>query len=184
MLKAAKARLAGFLRWHVTEPIVAMQRELGYQNLFDIQCRNRGITNDFYAVGAAASYGLMYLLFRVLNEHEVSNVVEFGSGQSTLLIDRVKSAGTYHVCYEHSPEWHALIASRLKRCDYRLHPLEDRTIDSQQVQWYSNVEPHEFDRILNDGAPGTDRFSRFGCVEMIRSRISKDFLIIMDDGQR
>jgi len=35
----------------------------------------------------------MYLLFRVFNEHEVNSVVEFGSGQTTLLIDRIKSAG-------------------------------------------------------------------------------------------
>jgi len=33
MLRTVKERLAGFLRWHVTEPVVAMQRELSYQNL-------------------------------------------------------------------------------------------------------------------------------------------------------
>jgi len=184
MLKTAKARLAGFLRWHVTLPVIAMQRELGYQNLFDIQCRNRGITNDFYAVGAAASYGLMYLLFRVFNEHEINSVVEFGSGQTTLLIDRIKKAGTHHACYEHNPDWHAQIAPRLTSCDYRLRPLEDSTIDTRRVQWYSHVEARNFDLMLIDGPPGTDRYSRFGCVELIRSRISKDFLIIMDDGQR
>lgn len=161
-----------------------MQRELGYQNLFDIQCRNRGIANDFYGVGAAASYGLMYLLFRVFNEHEINSVVEFGSGQTTLLIDRIKNAGTNHTCYEHSSDWHALIAPRLSRCDYRLRPLEEATIENRQVQWYSDVETHDFDLLLVDGPPGTDRYSRFGCVELIRSHTSKDFLIIMDDVQR
>lgn len=184
MLQTAKARLAGFLRWHVTDPVVAMQRELAYQNLFDIQCRNRGITNDFYAVGAAASYGLMYLLFRVLNEHEIRSVVEFGSGQTTLLIDRIKRTGTHHVCYEHSPEWHAQFAPRLISCDYRLRALKEATIEARHVQWYSDVEARNFDLLLIDGPPGTDRFSRFGCVELIRSHISDDFLIIMDDGQR
>ena len=71
MLRAAKTRLAGFLQWHVTNPVIGMQREVAFQNMFDIQCRNRGITNDFYAVGAAASYGLMYFLFRVFDEHEI-----------------------------------------------------------------------------------------------------------------
>jgi predicted O-methyltransferase YrrM len=184
MLQAAKSRLAGFLRWHITAPVVAMQRELSYQNLFDIQCRNRGITNDFYAVGAAASYGLMYLLFRVFNEHEIKSVVEFGSGQTTLLIDRIKRAGTHHACYEHSPEWHALIARRLTSCEYRLRPLEEATIDGRPVQWYAGVEMHNFDLLLIDGPPGADRYSRFGCVELIRTRTSPDFLIIMDDVQR
>jgi hypothetical protein len=161
-----------------------MQRELAYQNIFDIQCRNHGITNDFYALGAAASYGLMYFLFRVFDEHEIRNVVEFGSGQTTLLIDRIKRTGTHHVCYEHSPDWHARFAPRLISCDYRLRPLKEATIEARQVQWYSGVEARNFDLLLVDGPIGTDRFSRFGCVELIRSHISNDFLIIMDDGQR
>jgi len=184
MLRLAKARLAGFLQWHVTDPVVAMQRELTYQNLFDVQCRNRGIKNEFYAVGAAACYGLMYFLFRVLDEQPINTVVEFGSGQSTLLIDRVKRRGTRHVAYEHSPDWHALIAPRLVNCDYRLRPLKEALVDGRQVQWYSDVEPENFDVLLIDGPPGTERFSRFGCVDLIRTRVSDDFLIIMDDGHR
>ena len=184
MLEAAKTRLAGFLQWHVTAPVVAMQRELVYQNLFDIQCRNRGMTNDFYAVGAAASYGLMYLLFRVFDEHDIRSVVEFGSGQTTRLIDRIKKSGTHHVCYENSADWHARLAPLLTSCDYRLQPLAEVTTDERRVQWYSGVEAQNFDLMLIDGPVGTERFSRFGCVELIRSHISKDFLIIMDDGQR
>ena len=184
MFQTVKTRLAGFLRWHVTNPVVAMQRELAYQHLFDIQCRNRGITNDFYAVGAAASYSLMYLLFRLFNEHEIRSVVEFGSGQTTLLIDRIKKTGTDHTCYEHSPDWYALLAPRLSSCDYRLRRLDKVTIAEHQVQWYSDVEAREFDVLLIDGPPGTERFSRFGCVELIRSHLSDDFMIIVDDGQR
>ncbi len=52
------------------------------------------------------------------------------------------------------------------------------------MQWYSDVEARNFDLLLIDGPPGTERYSRFGCVELIRSRISRDFLIIMDDVQR
>ena len=184
MLRTLKARLAGFLQWHVTNAVVAMQREVVYQNLFDIQCRNRGITNEFYPVGAAASYGLMYLLFRVFAEQNIRSVVELGSGQTTLLIDRIKKPGTHHTCYEHNPEWHARFAPRLSSCDYRLRPLENITIERRQVQWYSDVEDHNLDLLLIDGPPGSDRFSRFGCVKLIRSLTADDFLIIMDDGDR
>jgi predicted O-methyltransferase YrrM len=184
MLRTAKVRLAEFLYCHVTEPVLAMQRELSYQNVFDIQCRNRGLTNEFYPLGAAACYGLMYLLFRVLEELPVSSIVEFGSGQSTLLIDRIKRPETRHVAYEHDPEWHAQIAPRLRNCDYRLRPLTEWTIDRRQVQWYSDVEAQNFDLVLIDGPPGTERFSRFGSVDLIRSRVAEDFLIIMDDGNR
>ena len=111
-------------------------------------------------------------------------MVEFGSGQTTRLIDRIKTTGTHHVCYENSPDWHALLAPRLISCDYRLRPLQEATIDGQQVQWYSEVEARNFDLLLVDGPPGTDRFSPFGCVELIRSHIAKDFLIVIDDAQR
>ena len=184
MLQSAKSRLAGFLRRHIADPILAMQREIVYQNIFDAQCQVRGINNEFYAVGAAACYGLMYLLCRVLDEQNVRKIVEFGSGQSTVLIDRVKKAGTHHVAYEHSTDWHAQIAPRLLSCDYRLRPLKETTVDGRQVQWYSEVEAHHFDLLLVDGPPGTERFSRFGCVESIRSLLSDDFLIVIDDADR
>ena len=184
MLDSLKLRLAGFLRWHVTNPIVGTQRELTFQNIFDNQCRAHGLVNDFYPVGAAANYGLMYLLFRVFDELEIKRVVEFGSGQTTLLIDRIKKDATSHVCYEHDPQWHALLAARLLRCDYRLRALEEATFGARRAYWYSGVELQNFDLLLVDGPIGVDRFSRFGCVDIIRSQTAADFLIVFDDCQR
>lgn len=184
MLDSIKRRLSGFLRWHVTEPICDMQMELAYQKIFDNQCRNAEQPNDFYPLGASASYGLMFLLFRVFEEHHVNSVVEFGSGQTTLLIDRIKADHTRHVCYEHDPVWHARLSARLSNCDYRLRPLRAATIEGRETQWYSDVIETDFDLILIDGPVGTERYSRFGCVELIRSLRSNDFLIILDDCQR
>lgn len=161
-----------------------MQRELAFQSIFDTQCRNRGIRNEFFAVGAAASYGLMYFLFRVLDEQEIHSVVEFGSGQTTLLIDRIKKTGTRHVCYEDDPAWHALYGPRLSSCDYRLRPLEEVDVDTKRVRWYSGVQQQDFDLMLIDGPVGTGRFSRFGCMDLIRSSVTDDFLIVVDDCNR
>jgi predicted O-methyltransferase YrrM len=184
MLSPLKEQVANFMRWHVTHPLASLQQEVVYQQLFDVQCRNRGIKNEFYAVGAAASFGLLYFLMRVLSELEVGRIVEFGSGVSTLLIDRAKKPGTHHVCYEHDRLWHDLLADRLSDCDYRLRRLENMLIEGRNATWYAEVESQGFDLMLVDGPGGVNRFSRFGCVELIKSRLAEDFLFVFDDGDR
>ncbi|MFO1362583.1 MAG: hypothetical protein U1F45_08910 [Burkholderiales bacterium] len=51
-------------------------------SLVDRDLAVNGVKNDFYPVGAAASYGLLYLLIRILRENEIGSIVEFGSGES------------------------------------------------------------------------------------------------------
>ena len=126
----------------------------------------------------------MYLLSRLFDEHEIRSVIEFGSGESTVFIDRAKHPAARHVCYEHDPVWHARVAARLTGCDYRLRPLAPTMVAGRSVRWYQDVEPQEFDLMLVDGPVGTERFSRFGCIELIRSVAARDFLIIFDDYQR
>jgi predicted O-methyltransferase YrrM len=179
-----KQRLAGYLTWHVVNPVRRMQAEQIYQGLFAQQCANLGIRNDFYPVGAAASHGLMYLLARILAEQPVESVLEFGSGQSTLLIDRLARPGREHVCYEEDAAWHAQLAPRLRSCDYRLRPLVREAIDSVAADTYGSVAAQDFDLLLVDGPRGVDRYSRLGCVSAVRANRKSDFVVVLDDADR
>ena len=78
-----KQRLIGFAYRHVVRPMEDLTSEQILQQIFNQQCLNWKIRNDFYPIGGAASYSLLYLLFRVLTENEIDSIVEFGSGQST-----------------------------------------------------------------------------------------------------
>jgi len=179
-----KQRLIGFVSRHIVRPVEDLTSEQIFQQIFNQQCLNWQIRNDFYPIGGAASYSLLYLLFRLLTENRIDSIVEFGSGQSTILIDRLRADGARHVCYEDNPDWHATISKRVTRCDYRFCPLERRVIDGVGFDAYSGVTPIDFDLALIDGPRGVDQYSRFGCVDTIRSNHREDFVIVFDDCNR
>jgi len=179
-----KEKLRGFLRWNVVNPVADLANEIIFQRVFAQQCTNAGITNDFYPVGAAACHTLMYLLFRVFNENKIDSVVELGSGQSTLLIDRIKARDTRHTCYEEDPDWHGLMRTRLNDCDYRRSDLVDKNADGVQYQGYADLNATDFDVLLVDGPRGVDRHSRFDCVPLALANAQRDYLIIVDDADR
>jgi hypothetical protein len=182
--QSIKHRLAGFLTRHIVRPVEDLASEQIFQQIFSQQCSNWQIRNDFYPVGGAASYSMMYLLFRLLTENKIDSIVEFGSGQSTILIDRLRSDAARHVCYEDDPAWHGAVSKKVSRSDYRLCALEQRVIDGVTCRAYSGVTPIEFDLALVDGPRGVDHYSRFGCIDTIRSNPRKDFVIVFDDGNR
>jgi hypothetical protein len=179
-----KKSLRGFLRWNVVDPLADLGNEIVFQRIFDRQCANAGIRNDFYPVGAAACHSLMYLLFRVLSEEPVDSIVEFGSGQSTLLIDRIKPAAARHVCYEEDPAWHEHLGARLTGCDYRRADLVAKAAGSVRYEGYGGLDAPEFDILLVDGPRGVDRFSRYDCVPVALGNARRQYLIIVDDADR
>ena len=181
---AIRDGLRSFLRWTVVEPVLHSSAELGFQQIFNNQCQNAGLRNSFYPVGAAAGYSLMYLLFRIVDEHHLDRIVEFGSGQSTLLIDRLKKPRTKHVCYEHDPEWWSWLRGQLKDTDYRLRPLVAMAGNGKSYAWYDDVEPMDFDCLLVDGPGGVERYSRVGCRDIIERNGRTDFVIVFDDAER
>jgi hypothetical protein len=181
MIDWFKGRLAGFMQWHVVAPLARLQRESVYQALVQRDLARRGIPDDFYPVGAAASYGLLYLLVRIMSENTVESIAELGSGESTRLLNALKRPGTYHVAHEEYRRWHEVLRSRVGTCDYRHRELEKTTVLGVECSWYRDVEPVDFDLLLVDGPVGVDRFSRIGCWKLIEANRKRDFVIVMDD---
>jgi len=184
MPRALKRRLADFLQWHSVQPVLHQTRELMFQGIVQRDLARLHVIDDFYPLGGAASYALLYLLVRLLSEDRISTVIELGSGESTRLIDRVKTLGTRHVCYENDPVWFERTKSRLASCDYRLRSLQRFRLDSIEYEWYGDVEPEPFELLLVDGPVGTASLSRVGCWQLIESNPNRDYLIIIDDSTR
>lgn len=184
MINSIKRRLADFLTWHTVLPLSNQIQETIYQSIFNQQCATLGIRNDFYPVGAAANYSLMYLLARTLSEQQPGSIVEFGSGQSTMLIDRIRSAAGTHLCVEHDSQWHSLFSQRLTRCEYIHRPLTSSRNLGRCYDFYADIPPRPFDLLLVDGPIGVDEFSRFGCVNYALENAKPDFLIVVDDHHR
>lgn len=173
-----------FINFNFMPRINALHSENIFQGLFNQQCLNFGIRNDYYPVGAAASYSLMYLLTRILNELPIKNIVEFGSGQSTVLIDRIKEADCSHTAYEQNAEWAKILRSRLSTCDLRECAISPMEHDGVSYLGFENLETQPFDLLLVDGPIGADKFSRFACVPFIEANIEREFVVIIDDASR
>lgn len=184
MLGKLKNRVAGFLTWHVVNPVLRELREALFQGIVERDLRRLAVQADFYPVGGAACYSLLYLLIRILTENRIQSIVELGSGESTRLIDRIRAPDAQHVCYEHDASWHTRSAGRLDRCDFRLRPLVHQHVESIPCDWYDNVALQDFDLLLVDGPIGVDRYSRIGCWNLIRANRKKDFVVILDDSGR
>jgi hypothetical protein len=184
LVTLAKTKALEFFRYNFQPRFESLHAEQIFQGLFNQQCLNHQIKNDFYPVGAAANYGLMYLIVRILKELPVQNIVELGSGQSTILIDRIKDSTCTHTAYESNALWAGILRSRLTACDYRERPLCKLRHGDVSYQGYDTVDMQDFDFLLVDGPNGTDRHSRFGCVPLIENNQNDEFIVVADDAER
>ncbi len=179
-----KRKLLDLYRYNVEPRVEALHAEQIYQGIFDQQCRKRGIDEVFYPVGAAASYSLMYLLTRVMSELPVKHVVELGSGQTTVLIDRLRPEEGSHTAYEQSDVWAHTVSQRAPRCSVRHSPLTAKTFDGVAYAGFGDLQTTAFDLLLVDGPNGTDHVSRYDCVSLVDANGTKDFIVIVDDAAR
>lgn len=179
-----KSKLLDIFRWEVQPRLEALHAEQIYQGIFAQQCAQRGLTEVFYPVGAAASYSLMYLLTRVLSELPVHRIVELGSGETTVLIDRLRQAEGHHVAYDQAEFWVKKVAARAPRCDVRHAPIVDKQFEGVAFGGYDGLQPCDFDLLLVDGPNGTDHVSRYDCVPLVAGNGAKEFIVVVDDAGR
>ena len=159
-----------------------------YQRLVERDLQRVGITDDFYPVGAAASYSLLYLILRIALEIQPKSVLDIGAGQSSILWSRLSKAGAAHkvVTVENDAEWAAAIRPRLDTT--LLHsPLAAREVSGRTIQtydWKDIAAEGPYDVIVCDGPWGIPRYSRYGILSLIDDTLPEDFVIVLDDAER
>jgi predicted O-methyltransferase YrrM len=175
-----------------SEPRPVPALEPVYQRLFERDLEALKIENRYYAVGAAANYGLLYVIIRALKELRFTTIVELGAGQSTFLFDALARAGQTNariLTIEHDQSWAGHMASRVK------HPVEvvqlvEKRVGKHVVLGYDltdALEVEAIDFLLIDGPPNyppPNRNSRLGALELIKRINKRDFLIVVDDAER
>jgi len=163
-----------------------------YQRLFERDLETLKIENRYYAVGAAANYGLLYVIIRALKELRFNTIVELGAGQSTLLFDALARAGQTNagiLTIEHDQDWARHIASKVRHRVENVQLIEKR-VGKHIVRGYDLTNARDIETIdflLIDGPPNyppPNRNSRLGALELIKRVNKQDFLIIVDDAER
>jgi hypothetical protein len=161
-------------------------------------CENRAqlfisnLINGFFPV---SSWSMRpSLIVSILNDvllSERTNIIEFGSGISTICIAQVirqYNLDVSFVAIEHDETWFRIIEKYLTEnnlsglVDYQLCALQENN-----EGWYKlpgNIISKKYDQLILDGPPNS--VGRKGFLEFLKFQYldNRDFCIIIDDSQR
>lgn len=121
----------------------------------------------------------------IYTTHE-GGIVECGSGLTTFILGHLTAASKHQICsLEHDERWFHNIIHRLERYPARgsfVHwtPLRDY----DHFCWYdveSVMLPEQIGLVICDGPPWYSRASRYGALPVLRSRLSDECIILLDD---
>lgn len=141
----------------------------------------------------AVGYNYLYVMTRILNEVKPTTILEFGLGNSTLLISEyVKSNPEFqsHIVIEQNAEWKDFYIknhSIEKVTSIIIKPCRVKEIEGHKFNSYGSLDElagKKFDVISIDGPIGTPFYSRRDILDLIPDILNKDFIILIDDVNR
>ncbi|WP_345976586.1 class I SAM-dependent methyltransferase [Sulfurimonas sp. HSL3-7] len=163
---------------------------INIQNVLNIRfplpkMRNWAISPDFAE-----------LLLREILIRKPENIVEFGSGVSTLITGyalQMNKQGKL-TSFDHDVFYGKKTVQNLKLhgleefAEVISAPISDITINNRDAKWYSVDEtkvPAKIDMLVVDGPPArTDKAARYPALPYLIDRLADDAIVIMDDGIR
>ena len=142
----------------------------------------------------AVGYNYCYVLFRILEEYEPEDILEFGLGESSKIISEYlknKNINAKHIIIEQSREWEESFSKRYtlsknsKVIVTELSKEENEGIFRfDKARLSESLNNRKFDLISIDAPWGTERkkeLSRCDIIPFLPECLKKDFVIIIDD---
>ena len=163
-----------------------------YQRIFEREIARLGIENEFFPVGSAANYGLMYVLLRASCELAPQFILELGAGQTSLLLDRLRRQKVMNatvMTVEHDASWAASVGQRVS---HRVHtldliPCSDNGLHYAGYDFANLTVEQPIDMLVIDGPPAGERdrkYSRHGSMSLLGLLNPRGFVVIVDDAER
>jgi hypothetical protein len=145
----------------------------------------------FYPVGAAANYGLFYVLIRAAIELPIQQVLELGAGQSSILLDSLWKAGVMKgkiLTVEHDDAWAELFSGAVSHSIAKTD-LVPKIVSGVSFIGYdfTAVDSTGIELLIVDGPPAAayeDRYSRLAAIELVTRLNFAKFIVIVDDAER
>lgn len=171
--------------------LVEPSQEAVYQGIVERDIHRLGLGCALYPVGSAANFSLLYILLRAAQELSLTNVVELGAGQSTLLLHHLKAKGVLQsklLTIEHDPAWARMIGRSVAH-EIRLAPLTRHEDAGLSYTGYdlSAIEVDAIDLLLIDGPPagvaGGD-YARHAALKLLPRLSPGGFVVVLDDSER
>jgi len=148
---------------------------------------------SFSPGGWAIDYGMLYTLYRILNDVKPKNVLEFGLGQSAKMIHQYSNyhSDSYAETIEHDEKWISFFKQGLNieyDINIKVCPLKTSVYKGYETLGYDKIVEHVGDRQFNlivvDGPFGSDHYSRYQIIELIPRCLHSSFCIVLDDYNR
>lgn len=175
--------------------LISCQQETLKANLFrdTIQDSEWLDYKSFSPGGWAVDYGVLYTLYRVLNDMKPKNIIEFGLGQSSKLIHQYGAyyKNTKTITCEHSNEWVVFFGAEVNGkypINIKLLELENRYYNGVETLVYKNLanvcKGEQYDLMMVDGPYGSLHYSRSQLIDLVQNNLAERFCIILDDYER
>ena len=175
--------------------LIACEQETLKANLLrDTICESEWLKYKNLSPGGwAVDYGLLYTLYRVLNDMKPKNMIEFGLGQSSKMLHQYAAyySDAKVLTCEHNSDWveffkadvngrYALKIQMLELQKYSCHGFETLIYKGLDEV----CKEQKYDLILVDGPYGSDHYSRYQLVNLVQNNLADRFCLIMDDYER
>lgn len=171
-------------------------KEINYADVFNSTISNSKWLHDksFSPTSYAIGYPLLYVLYRILDEQQPGNILEFGLGQSTKLFhqyaDSRKEARI--TTLEHDEEWikffsgKSILPSNAQLIKVECEIASYRNFRTRTIKDLGkHVDHSRYDLIVVDAPTVLKRYSRTQILKMVPGNIDPGhFIIIIDDSQR
>ena len=177
--------------------IEAFERENFYANVLRDSTYNSNwlVDKAFTLTGGAANYSFIFSLFKILEDIEPINILEFGLGQTSkvttqYVINREPNANL--IIIEHDDNWISTFSKKLT-LNEKIQICQKNIINSEinniAIDKYDNLDDiisnKKFDLIVIDGPLGYDRtYPRTNVLDIIPKNLAQEFVILLDDAER
>lgn len=180
---------------HLTK-IEGLENEIIWANVFHDSIRGIDYLEKLpLNIGKwAGNYAFFYVLHRVLSDYQPKRIIEFGLGESSKFISNYlanKLLSSEHTIVEHDELWKSKFEKSFQlnnRTSLNILPLVQKNINGFMVNSYEDLDKKinsKFDLYVVDGPFGSERFSRYDIISLLKSlEEGDDFVIIFDDCDR
>jgi predicted O-methyltransferase YrrM len=186
---------AGLVQAALLERFAALERDV--RNAEDAALLAPILALSDVSLGTwAAEPDFLRLVVAELSQDPVQ-VLELGSGASTVLMAAVRQrrGGPPVISIDHDPAfaqrtWATLARAGLQdEVELHVAPLRPTVVEGHRAVWYDRdvierVVPARIDLLVVDGPPSTTRLARWPAVELLRARLGRDSVVLLDDGRR
>jgi len=169
------------------------EMEVVYRSLFLRNLENLAVQDEFFPVKGAANHSLLYLISRCLIEFPISKVLEFGAGQTSVLLDRVSARFPDRqweiTTVEQDPFWVGRIGQAVHHRVIHA-PLTEKNVAGRKIRFYDFDQAKSqtgIELAIVDGPTAdshANQWNRTGAAGYLKDWLAGDFIVIFDDAER